>query len=280
MVVEHIVRDFRMSERRACHVVGLGRATWQYRARRQDDGALRARLRELAERRRRFGAPRLYLLLRREGWRINHKKVERLYREEGLSLRLTRRKRRAVIRVPRPAATRPNQRWSMDFVSDQLWTGRRYRILTLVDHYSRECPALLVDTSLGGVRVAGLLDRLADTRGLPEVITVDNGPEFTGRAVDEWAWRRGVKLDCIHPGKPIENAYIERCNGRLRDECLNEHWFRTLDEARTTIEAWKQDYNDVRPHSALGGLTPQEFAQGTAIMLQRESFGGPPCAVA
>jgi len=241
-------------------LVRLWRRTMQYRPRRGDDAALRARLKELAESRRRFGAWRLYLLLRREGVVVNHKRVHRLYVEEGLSLRRRRgRKRAAVVRVPLPGARRQNEKWSMDFVSDALANGRRFRVLTVVDDFTRECLGLEVDTSLNGVRVAGVLDRVIEERGVPEAITVDNGPEFAGRVLDEWAHRKGIKLDFIRPGKPVENAYVESFNGRLRDECLNEHNFTMLADARETIEAWGLDYNEARPHTALDGLTPAEF---------------------
>jgi putative transposase len=223
---------------------------------------IRNRLRELASLRKRFGSPRLHVLLRREGLVVNHKRTERLYREEGLSLRRRKRPRRtAGVRVVVPQAERPNQRWSMDFVHDRLESGRRMRLLTIVDDYSRECPAIEVDTSLPGLRVSQVLDRLSEMRGLPELITVDNGPEFAGIVLDAWAYRKGVQLHCIQPGKPVQNAYIESFNGKLRDECLNEHWFSNLDEAKERIEAWRQDYNTVRPHSALGDLSPEEFVR-------------------
>ena len=253
---------FGLSVRRGCRLVGLWRSTQQYRSHRPEETAIRNRLRQLAEQRKRFGCPRLHVLLRREGLIVNHKRTERLYREEGLSLRRRKRPRRAAgVRVLVPQAQRPNQRWSMDFVQDRLGNGRRVRLLTIVDDYSRECPAIEVDTSLPGLRVTQVLDRLAEGRGLPELITVDNGPEFAGTALDAWAYRQGVKLHFIQPGKPVQNAYIESFNGRLRDECLNEHWFTTLDEARGLIETWRQDYNAVRPHSSLGNLTPVEFAE-------------------
>jgi len=196
---------------------------------------------------------------------VNHKRVERLYREEGLSLRKRkRRKTAAVDRVIFPAPEKPNERWSMDFVTDSTVTGRHFRILAIIDDYSRECPAAEVDTSLGGARVVSVLERLAATRGLPKVITMDNGPEFAGRHLDEWAFRKGIKLNFIRPGKPIENAFSESFNGRLRDECLNENWFLSVGEARDIIEAWRKDYNEVRPHGSLNGLTPREFAESTA----------------
>ena len=213
-------------------------------------------------------------MLKREGWVVNHKRTERIYREEGLVLRRKRRRKgTAGARVIIPAPERPNQKWSMDFVSDSTVTGRRFRALTIVDDYSRECPAIEVDTSLGGVRVVGVLERLAETRGLPEVITVDNGPEFAGKAMDEWAYRRGIKLNFIRPGKPVENAFAESFNGRLRDECLNINWFMSIKHAREVIESWRQDYNEVRPHSSSKGSSgPHHQDSGEAKI--RESTAG------
>lgn len=222
-------------------------------------------MRELAETRRRFGYRRLHLFLFRERLVVNHKRTERIYREEKLSLRIKKRKRRrSQVRVPLAVPERVNQQWSMDFVSDALCTGRRFRALTIVDDYSRECPAIEVDTSLGGERVCRVLDRLAIERGRPETIRIDNGPEFTGKALDEWAYRNGVKLHFIDPGKPNQNAYIESFNGKFRDECLSENWFVSLEEARRIIEDWREDYNQVRPHSSLNDLTPEEFATRNA----------------
>jgi len=219
-------------------------------------------MREIAEKRRRFGSPRIHVMLQREGLVINHKRTERLYREEGLSLKLRKRKKRtAVTRIELPKPEAPNKRWSMDFMLDQLAYGRRFRVLTIVDAFTRECPALEVDTSIGGKRVTRVLDRLAFLRGVPEVITIDNGPEFASRALDEWAYRNNVKLDFIRPGKPVENAFIESFNGKFRDECLNENWFLSLDDARSTIEAWRIDYNRHRPHSSLNNMTPMEYAE-------------------
>jgi len=203
-------------------------------------------------------------MLKREGLVINHKKTERLYREEGLALRRKRKRKGAAgIRVVMAPPQRVNERWSMDFVTDSTVTGRRFWGLTIVDDYSRECPAIEVDTSLGGRRVVIVLDRLAETRGLPEVITIDNGPEFAGKALDEWAYRKGVKLNFIRPGKPIENAFVESFNGRFRDECLNTNWFLSVKHAREVIEEWRRDYNEVRPHSSLKGNTPREYAEAT-----------------
>ncbi len=252
-----------MSQRRACCLIGISRNTLRYEPKKnKQDDLLRKRMREVAEQRRRFGCPRIHVMLKREGLIVNHKRTERIYREEGLSLRVRkRRKMTAVSRIDLPEAVRPNERWSMDFVHDQLSDGRRFRTLTIVDSFTRECPAIEVDTSLSGKRVARVLNRLAFLRGLPEVITVDNGPEFAIRALDAWAYRNNVKLDFITPGKPVENAYIESFNGKFRDECLNDNWFLSLDDAREIIEAWRIDYNRVRPHSSLNDLTPVEFVE-------------------
>lgn len=240
----------------------LSRTAYGYQPHREDDFKLRSRLRELAGQRKRFGSPRLHIMLKRENLVVNHKRTERIYKAEGLALRRKRRRKRAAgARVLMPSPVSPNERWSMDFVTDNIVTGRRFRALAIVDDYSRECPAIEVDTSLGGTRVVGVLERLAEMRGLPSVITVDNGPEFAGKALDEWAYRKGIKLDFISPGKPIENAFAESFNGRLRDECLNTNWFLSIKHAREIIENWRKDYNTVRPHSSLGGLSPQEFME-------------------
>jgi putative transposase len=201
-------------------------------------------------------------MLRREGWRVNHKRVERIYREEGLQVRRRRRKKiAAAIRVPLPAPSRPHERWSMDFLMDVLSGGRRIRVLAIVDDYTRECLGIEVDTSLGGMRITQVLDRLVEFYGRPTGITLDNGPEFAGRVLDAWAYRHGVKLNFIRPGKPVENAYIESFNGKLRDECLNENEWGTLQEAQEKVAVWREDYNEARPHSSLGFLTPREFAR-------------------
>ncbi len=252
-----------ISERKACRYLGVARSTVQYRSRRPSQTELRARLHELAGQRRRWGYRRLHVLLEREGWVVNHKRVHRLYVEEGLQVRRRRRKRVSRPRRPVTLPSGPNERWSLDFMSDTLASGRRFRCLTLVDDYSRECPAIEVDTSLPGARVVEVLDRLAAIRGLPKTLVCDNGPEFTGQALDAWAYRRGVKIEFIRPGKPVENCYIESFNGSFRDECLNEHWFTSLADARRTIERWRRDYNRVRPHSSLDNLTPKEFVKQT-----------------
>lgn len=201
-------------------------------------------------------------MLRRQGWKVNHKRVHRIYVEEKLSLRLKRRKKQAAaVRVPLAVPTGPNQAWSMDFVWDVLRDGRRIKMLTVVDDFTRECLAIEVDFGVNGQRVARTLDRLMESRGKVLGIRSDNGPEFVGNAMDGWAYGKGVRLDFIRPGKPNENAFIESFNGRLREECLNDNQFLTLVEAQTIIEAWRRDYNEERPHGSLNDLTPREFAE-------------------
>jgi len=260
-----------VSEKRACELMGITRWTNRYRSRRDNQAELRMRLRELAGTRVRYGYRRLTVLLRREGRAVNAKRIYRLYREEGLQvLRTKRTKRAAHVRVPLAGATRPNQRWSMDFVSDRLADGRWFRILTVVDQYTRECLCAYADRSQSGDRVVAQMQRLVRMRGAPESITTDNGSEFAGRAMEVWAYTAGVKLDFIRPGRPVQNGYIESFNGRLRDECLNGEVFFNLADARQKIEQWRDDYNSKRPHSALGDRTPQEFS---AVA------GGPPFAL-
>lgn len=251
-----------VSVQHACGLMGLSRSSYYHEPARPDDGALRVAIRRVAEQRRRWGYRRIVVKLRREGWPDNHKRIGRIYREEGLQVR--RRKRKRISRgerEPLVTASRANQVWAMDFVSDTAG-GRTVRMLTVVDCYSRESPAIEADTSMGGVRVCRVLDRLVEERGVPEQIMIDNGPEFAGTALDAWAHRRGVKLHFIEPGKPSQNGYIESFNGKLRDECLNENWFLDLADCRRTVEAWRRDYNTERPHSSLGGKTPMEFVQG------------------
>ncbi len=254
--------QWEFSERRACRLVGIKRSSARYRTRGSGDAELRERLRQLAGERRRFGYRRLHVMLVREGERVNHKRIYRLYREEGLSVRKRKRKRVSrAARVPLQAPAGPNQLWSLDFVQDTLSWGRKFRMLTVVDAYTRESLAILPgkDTSLSGMRVARVLERVTTERGKPAEIVLDNGPELTSRALDQWASERGVQLQFIDPGKPQQNGFIESFNGRLRDECLNEHWFLSLPHARRTIEDWRVDYNLNRPHSSLGNLTPEEF---------------------
>lgn len=249
-----------LSQRRACRLVGIDHSTLRYQAKRGDDLAIRQRLRELAAVRRRFGYRRLGWLLAREGYRMNRKKLYRLYREEQLMVRRRGGRKRALgTRAPMLLAAAINQRWSLDFVSDTLSDGRRFRIRWVVDDFSRECLACVVDTSLGGVRVVRELERLTRERATPRVIVSDNGTELTSVAVLKWATDR-VAWHYIQPGKPVQNAFIESFNSRLRDECLNEHLFGSLSEARQIIDAWRYDYNHARPHSSLGALTLREFA--------------------
>ena len=244
--------------------MALNRGTYRYQPEASSvNEAIRKRMRQLAVRRPRFGSPRLTVLLRREFGVVNHKRIERLYALDELQLprkRKTRRRgmsRQAILLEP----TRPNEHWSMDFVADAFSDGQRFRALTMMDNFTRESVAIEVDTSLSGQRVIRVLDWLKLIQGLPETIIVDNGPEFTSRAMLSWAQENQVKLHFIDPGKPMQNAYIESFNGRLRDECLNQHWFRDLREARQIIETWRQDYNQERPHSSLKHLTPQAFKQ-------------------
>jgi putative transposase len=263
----YVQEQFNFSQRQACRLVGSARSMIRYRHRRQrDDAALRTRLRELAAQRPRFGYRRLQVLLRREGIVVNHKRVERLYRAEGLAVRRRTRKSLTPIRRGRPAPPqRANEQWALDFLQDALASGRKLRVLSVIDVFTREALALEVDTSLPGSRVVRVLDRLLSERERPAQLVLDNGPELISRALEEWARRHTVSLRFIDPGKPIQNAHCESFHGRLRDECLNEHWFLRLGEARRIVEAWRQDYNQARPHSALGYQTPVEFAHG-AIM--------------
>jgi putative transposase len=262
------MEQYRMSERHACRLVSLARSTHRYRARKADrDAELRQQLKELAAKRMRFGYRRLTAMLERQGVEANHKKIYRLYREEGLAMRIRQRRRiRWNGAVAAPAARKANERWSIDFLSDAVSTGQVIRMLTMVDDYTRECPAIEVDTSLGGLRVRRVLDRVVAERGLPEAIVLDNGPEFRSRALAAWSEERGVRLEFIQPGKPVQNAYVESFNGRLRDECLNANWFTNLNDARRKIEVWRRDYNQERPHSSLGYLSPTAFAKTRAEM--------------
>jgi len=260
--VTRLCEAFHISSRRSCGLVRLNRASWYYKSRAKDVTALVMRLKELARVRIRYGCRRLYELLRREGWRVNHKRVHRLYVLLGLPVRIRRKiKRASHIRVPLPKPSAVNEHWSMDFMQDVLDNGRRFRILTVVDNFSRECPIVEADFSMDAGKVIGCLDRLKLTRGLPRAITVDNGTEFYSRAMDSWAYRNKVQLDFIRPGKPVENAFIESFNGRLRDECLNANLFFSLEDAREKLEAWRIDYNTQRPHSSIGNLAPEEFAR-------------------
>lgn len=286
LITAHLVNYHRMSERRACKAIGFCRMTIRYETRRDDDHGLRERMKALAHERRRFGYRRLHVLLRREGHLVNHKKLFRLYREEKLTVRKRGGRKRAIgTRAPMLIPMAANDRWSLDFVSDQLTDGRRFRILTVVDDCTRECLALVADTSLSGLRVARELDRIIEERGKPRVIVSDNGSEFTSNAILQWTDRSKVDWHYIAPGKPIQNAFIESFNGRLRDELLNETLFSSLAHARSSLSNWRSDYNDHRPHSGLGWLTPAEFAQSInprrdAVLRSRNGFAPQPAATA
>ncbi len=265
--VRVVREEARLSERHACGLIGMHRGSWRYRPRERDDAALRTRLRELAGERPRFGYRRLHVLLCRAGVQVNHKRVYRLYREEGLAMRRRKRKRfRAEARVPLALPKTVNAVWTMDYTHDELASGRKFRTLNLMDGYTREALAIEVDTSLPGLRVVRVLERLREMRGTPAAIQVDNGTEFTSRVVDQWAYQHGVALHFIERGKPTQNAFIESFNGKFRDECLNQNWFTDLADARRIIEAWRVDYNTVRPHSSLGYRTPVEFAHRAAAL--------------
>ena len=259
--VAHLRQAYEMSERRACRVIGTDRSSVRYVATRPDDGHLRERLKALAQERRRFGYRRLHVLLRREGHLVNRKRVQRLYREEKLTVRRRGGRKRALgERRPIEPALVANQRWSLDFVADQMTDGRRFRILEVFDDCTRECLALVADTSISGRRVARELDAVIAWRGRPTTIVSDNGTELTSNAILEWVDARQVGWHYIAPGKPQQNGFSESFNGRLRDEFLNETLFRSLPDARAKLQAWRQDYNEVRPHSSLGYLTPHEYA--------------------
>lgn len=255
--------DTRISERRACRLVGISRSVLHYQSRlSQNDRTLTTKIISLAQERRRFGYRRIHALLRREGFQVNHKRVYRLYKLSDLAVR--KRKRRKGLAVPREPLLLPQRRnevWSMDFVMDALFNGRRLKILTVVDDCTKEIVDLVADYGISGQYVVRVLDRAALFRGYPKAIRTDQGPEFTSRVFDQWAYDKGVKLKLIQAGKPTQNAYIESFNGKFRDECLNEHWFHSLAHAQSIITAWKKDYNENRPHSMLDYQTPAEVAQ-------------------
>jgi putative transposase len=277
--VAHLCLTYEVSQRRACRSIGVDRGSMRYRSRRPDDGVARARLRKLAAVRRRFGYRRLHILLDREGSHMNHKKLRRLYAEERLQVRRRGGRKRALgTRAPMVVLQGPNQRWSMDFVSDALTDGRRFRILVVVDDFTRECLCLVADTSLSGVRVGRELDTVFVTRGRPATCVSDNGTEFTSMAILRWSQETGIDWHYIAPGKPTQNAFVESFNGRLRDELLNETLFSSLAQVREALEAWKDDYNTVRPHSGVGNLPPAVYARLSVSAKQRDgtlrSLGG------
>lgn len=262
-MVKRLQAAYEVSERRACRAIGAARSSHRYQSCRDERAELRIRLRDLAASRVRYGYRRLHILLKREGWQVNHKLVYRLYLEEGLQMRTKtpRRNKSCRARVERSKATHINESWSMDFMSEQLFDGRRFCLLTLVDNFTRESLAIRVGQRLTGDDVVAVLDAVKQRRrAVPKSIRVDNGPEFISKSLDWWAYFNKVTLDFSRPGKPTDNAYIESFNGRVRQECLNQHWFLSLADASEKIEEWRIDYNQVRPHSSLGHRAPEEFA--------------------
>jgi putative transposase len=257
-MVDHVRVTWQVSIRRACRALPVERSTYHYRARRCDQAGLIKRIKEIAETRMRYGYRRIHVLLRREGWNVNPKRVYRLYKELGLQLRNKTPKRRvkAKLRDGRQPASRSNETWAMDFVHDQLATGRKLRVLTIVDTFSRFSPALDVRFTFKGADVVEVLERIGAEHGFPATIRVDQGTEFVSRDLDLWAYQRGVTLDFSRPGKPTDNAFIESFNGKFRAECLNTHWFMSLPDAREKVEAWRKEYNELRPHSAIGNKPP------------------------
>ena len=266
----YVMESFGLSERKTCLLVNVNRSSKQYKGNPRDDSLERGRIRELAEKHKRYGSPRIHAMLRREGITINHKKTDRIYREEGLSLRRKKRKKLLGIRVAPESATRVNEVWSMDFVSDALACGRRFRVLTVVDDYSRLSPGLEVASSLPGQRVTRFLDHVSLNHGYPERIRVDNGPEFLSTNFTTWALKKRIRIEYIRPGKPSDNCYIESFNGKFRDECLNENWFLSIKEAKEIIEGWRAEYNEIRPHSSLGNCTPIEFYREHQAVLKEQ----------
>jgi putative transposase len=264
-LVDYLRTGYRISIRRACGALRFDRSTYHYRHRRPEQATLRKRIRELAEARVRYGYRRIHVLLRREGWGVNHKRTRRLYREEGLQLRnkTPKRKVSAKRREQRVMAMAANDCWSMDFLSDQLFDGRKIRVLTIVDNYTRVSPSIDVRMSYRGADVVATLERVARLHGRPKRIRVDNGPEFISKELDLWAYLHGVELDFSRPGKPTDNAFAESFNGKFRAECLNAYWFLSLDDARSKCDAWRTEYNEDRPHSAIGNQTPIAWASAS-----------------
>ncbi len=263
-MVKGLIDDYQVSLRRACAVSLLSTSVWYYQAHGREDRPLRVRIRDIAETRVRYGLRRIYILLRREGWKDNHKRVYRIYKEEGLNLRVKRprRCRAASHRSERPVFSSLHDCWSMDFVADALFDGRKIRCLTIVDNFSRKCIAIRVGQGLKGGDVVAVLEKLHVLSGeKPKKIQVDNGSEFISKELDRWAYEQKVELVFSRPGKPTDNPYIESFNGSFRDECLNTNWFLSLDDAKEKIEAWRHEYNTFRPHSFLGDLTPEMFIE-------------------
>jgi len=256
-----MVAAYQTSERQACRALGFPRTTHRYKSVSDPQETLRMRMRDIASVRIGYGYRRIHVLLQREGWKVNHKRVYRLYRKDGLALRKRVPRRRVACqkRELKPTATERNECWSMDFVSDQLFDGRRMRILVIVDNYTRESLVLEASQRIRGIEVVKTLESITRTTGFPKRIKVDNGPEFISKDFDRWAYWNHVELDFSRPGKPTDNALVEAFNSRFRQECLNEHWFLSLEDARQKIEKWRIDYNTIRPHSSLGYKSPKEY---------------------
>ena len=264
MMAQKLLTDYKVSQRRVCSVINLCRSALRYEHHKREDRAVRQRINEIAKTRVRYGVWRIYTLLRREGWKDNHKRVHRIYKEEGLNLRSKRprRSKSAAHRLERPDLNNLYQCWSMDFVSDQLFDGRKFRALTIVDNFSRYCYAISVGQSLKGTNVVEAMERLKEQNGrVPKRIQMDNGSEFISKDLDRWAYENNVTLDYSRPGKPTDNPFIESFNGSFRDECLNTNWFLSMEDAADKIEDWRMEYNLFRPHSSLDGLTPDEVVE-------------------
>ena len=264
MLVQKLIDQYRVSKKKACAAMMLPRSMWYYQSIKRSDKAVRSRIKEIAEARIRYGVNRIYTLLRREGWKDNKKRVHRIYKEEVLNLRSKRPRRSKVAahRMERPDLNNLHQCWSMDFVADQLFDGRKFRVLTLVDNFSRQCLATRVGQSIKGIDVVRIMEDVKQYhRVTPKRIQVDNGSEFISKDFDRWAYENQVTLDYSRPGKPTDNPFIESFNGSFRDECLNTNWFLSLEDAVEKIEDWRHEYNHFRPHSSLKGMTPQEMVE-------------------
>jgi putative transposase len=270
-LVDEVRSAWKVSIRRACSVLRTETSTYHYKGKRRSQAALVKRIKELAETRVRYGYRRIHVLLKREGWAVNAKRIYRLYKELGLQLRnkVPKRRVKAKLRDDRRPAVQANETWAMDFVHDQLATGRKIRVLTIGDTFTRFSPAIEPRFSFKAEDVVAVLERVGREHGLPQTIRVDQGTEFVSRDLDLWAYQRGVILDFSRPGKPTDNSFIESLNGKFRAECLNAHWFMSLDDARSKCEAWRKDYNEVRPHSAIGYKPP-------IALLKRSGANGPP----
>lgn len=265
-MVLDIREHFGHTENKACAVMGVSRSSFRYTPEPRMDKEIISRMKELAQKKPRYGVRRLHVLLKKEGLVINHKRTERLYQQEGLALRTKRKKKIPLtLRTPLAVPTRSNDQWALDFVHDRTATGRTFRCLSILDIYARECPVIHVDTSIPAKAVTEVLSRLIETRGKPQSLIVDNGPEFTAKAFLTWAEKHQIRIIHINPGKPMENGFIESFQGKFRDECLNLHWFTSLIDAREKIETWRKEYNTERPHSSLDDLAPHEFLERMAL---------------